>query len=194
MHSHQLEGPCYDYLWRGHKRSWQNKYFLSTTSLGWSLALHLLFCSVRRSLYNKSKKTTDKHTPRFLIAIMYIVDFNNGEYFWQPSPSQPFLCWKNFISIDLKVLVLLLTEPAAPEEPGRLCPLNTRNIKTSLCYVCLVSHPKVHFGFLFFFGFALVFKLFEKIILVFPRIKKWEPLVLHKYTICTTFGLMPDSS
>ena len=37
--------------------------FLSTTTFAWSLALHLCFCSVRRSLYGGRKYT---HTPTHL--------------------------------------------------------------------------------------------------------------------------------
>ena len=45
--------------WR--RRSLTESHFLSTTSLVWSLALRLLFCSVRRSLYS-GRKYTKTHT------------------------------------------------------------------------------------------------------------------------------------
>ena len=57
---------CYDCLWlpmTWRQRSLTQKYFLSTGSLAWSLAFHLLFCSVMRSLYSGRKQgNKHKHT------------------------------------------------------------------------------------------------------------------------------------
>ena len=44
------------------KRYLVQKYFLSILSLNWTLELHLLFCSVKRSLYCEGNKHTHTHT------------------------------------------------------------------------------------------------------------------------------------
>ena len=56
--------------------TWRRRYlaqsnFLSTTSLAWSLALHLLFCSVRRSLYGGKRhvRIDLEHTVPWLYCI-----------------------------------------------------------------------------------------------------------------------------
>ena len=64
-HSCQHEGSLLwlPMTWR--QRFLTQKYFISIPSLTWSLTLHLLFCSVRRSLYLEKRYTqthTDRHT------------------------------------------------------------------------------------------------------------------------------------
>ena len=56
---------------------------ISSAQHRWHDLWHYIYCFVQlgEAFTIKAKKTTDTHTPRFHIAIMYIVDFNNGEYF-----------------------------------------------------------------------------------------------------------------
>ena len=70
--------------------TWRRRYltqshFLSTTSLDWSLALYLLFCSVRRSLYGGRKEIhththTHTHTHAHKPTLTYLVSIKTKNF------------------------------------------------------------------------------------------------------------------
>ena len=72
LYSCLLEGSCYDCLWRGDNGTWHRN--ISSAYHRWPepLALHLLFWSVRRSLYGERKEThthTHTHTHTLIIIL-----------------------------------------------------------------------------------------------------------------------------
>ena len=59
------------------------KKFLSIPSLTWTLALHFLSCSVRRSLYGEENKHTHTHThTHTLYILLHTLLTNNGLCHW----------------------------------------------------------------------------------------------------------------